>query len=112
MCNQLAKLTSLKVLSASNIRNFPNLRALSQFLLSQLQLRAQEGGSVSAAAVEQPANGAMLATAASGLDITAVKKGCLDPNLAFDNIGEVQCPKSVFVTGATGHRLPWRLHSS
>ncbi|PYH34377.1 uncharacterized protein BO87DRAFT_359269 [Aspergillus neoniger CBS 115656] len=32
----------------------------------------------------------------------AARKGHLDPDIAFDNIGEVQRPSSVFVTGATG----------
>ena len=111
MRNQLAKLTNLKTLSASSITwNFPNLKALSQFLLSQLQLQAQEGGLVSATAVEQPANGATLTAAASGLDLAAIKKGFLDRNMTFDNVGEVQRPKSVFVTGATGFLGAFILH--
>ncbi|CAD6592399.1 MAG: hypothetical protein ASARMPRED_006249 [Alectoria sarmentosa] len=111
MRNQLAKLTSLETLSAGSITwNFPNLRALSQFLLSELRLQAQEGSLVSNAAVEQSASGAALATAASGLDMAAVTKGCLDPNLAFDNLGKVQRPKSVFVTGATGFLGSFILH--
>ena len=106
MRNHLAKMTSLKTLSASSITwNFPNIRALSQFLLSQLQLQTQEGGLVSATA-----NGVTLATAVSGLDMAAVKKGCVDPNLAFANIGEVQRPESVFVTGATGFLGAFILH--
>jgi len=65
---------------------------------------------MSASAVKQPANGVTLATAASGLDMAAVKKGRLDPNLAFDNVGVVQRPKTVFVTGATGFVGAFILH--
>lgn len=109
MRNQLANLTSLKTLSASSITwNYPNLKALSQYLLSQLQL--QKSDSVSAAAVEQPANDMTPATAASGLDVAAIKRGCLDPNVAFDNVGVIQRPTSVFVTGATGFVGAFILH--
>jgi amino acid adenylation domain-containing protein/thioester reductase-like protein len=98
MRNQLTNLTGLKSLSASSITwNHSNLTSLSQFLLSQVQAQA---------AVAQPAhdatNGATPTTAASGRDMTQVKKGYLDPQLAFDNIGEIQRPEAVFLTGATG----------
>ena len=111
MRNQLAKVTSLKTLSASSITwEIPNVRELSRFLLSQLQLQAQEDGLLSAAAVEQPANGVTLSEAASSLDMAAVENGCVDPDLAFDNIGEVQRPEAVFVTGATGFLGAFILH--
>ncbi|OCL14727.1 nonribosomal peptide synthetase 7 [Glonium stellatum] len=110
MRNQLANLTSLKTLSASSITwDYPNLRALSQFLLSQLQ--AQEDSLVSTpTTVGQPANGTTLATATSSLVTAAIKKGCLDPNFTFNNIGEVQRPESVFITGATGFVGAFILH--
>jgi hypothetical protein len=34
--------------------------------------------------------------------MTQVKKGYLEPQLAFDNIVEVQLPEAVFLMGATG----------
>ncbi|MCJ1441372.1 MAG: hypothetical protein MMC23_001858 [Stictis urceolatum] len=111
MRNQLAKLTSLKTLSASSITwNFPNLKTLSQYLLSQLQLQTEEDGSASTAAVKQSTNGATSAMAASDLDMVAVTKGCLDHGLVFDNIEEVQPPESIFVTGATGFLGAFVLH--
>jgi polyketide synthase 12 len=42
--------------------------------------------------------------------VTQVKKGYLDPQLAFDNIGEVQLPEAVFLMGATGFVNAFILH--
>ncbi|KAK3360613.1 polyketide synthase [Lasiosphaeria hispida] len=96
MRNHLATLTGL-ALSVNIAFVHPNLRALSQSLLSQL--RAADASLPSTVA------------SASQLDMTAVRKGCLDSNFTFDNVTRDpeksyaainKLPRSVFLTGATG----------
>ncbi|KAG8534309.1 putative PKS/NRPS-like protein biosynthetic cluster [Bacidia gigantensis] len=110
--NQLAKLTGLKTLSTSSITwNHPNLKSLSQHLLSQLQRDAEERSTTSDAVVEKAPNGTNPANrASSGPDISMVKKGYLDASLTFDSIGSLQRPNSVFITGATGFVGSFILH--
>ncbi|MGH3375173.1 MAG: amino acid adenylation domain-containing protein [Actinoallomurus sp.] len=110
MRNQLADLTGL-ALPAKIAFDHPNLKALGQFLVTKLQ----EAG---ATAPAEPVAGATVtatdpaeAAVASGLDLTTVRKGCLDPELRFDNAaGAAARPESVFVTGATGFVGAFLLH--
>ena len=97
--NHLATLTGLK-LSVNVALLHPNLRMLSQFLLSQLQADRSSIAKV-------PAN---------QLNMTAVRKGCLDSSFKFDKAIR-DCPsrvdrrpKSVFLTGATGFVGVFILH--
>ena len=109
MRNQLADLTGL-ALPAKIAFDHPNLKALGQFLLSKLE----EAG---ASAPAEPAAGAEVTAAldttevAAGLDMAAVRNGCLAPELVFDNAaGAPARPESVFVTGATGFVGAFLLH--
>jgi amino acid adenylation domain-containing protein/thioester reductase-like protein len=92
MRNHLATLTGL-TLSVNIAFLHPNLRVLSQSLLSQLQ--KTDTSSVTMAST-------------SRLNMTAVRKGCLDSSLMFDNLTQdrlshlARRPESVFLTGATG----------
>ncbi|KZF26938.1 nonribosomal peptide synthetase 7 [Xylona heveae TC161] len=94
--NQLASLTGL-TLTARFAFQYPNLKALSQFLLSELQ---EDGSDYSCSSSTPPT------TAASEmprLNVTAIMKGCLEPSFTFHNAAKASVPpKSVFVTGATG----------
>ena len=111
--NHLANLTQLKTLSTSSVTwNHPNLKSLSQYLLSQLQSEEQERDTMSDAAVmEKTFNSAMSVNrASSGPDMAMVKKGYLDPSVRFNNIGVLQRPSSIFVTGATGFVGAFILH--
>lgn len=101
--NQLANLTSLTTLSAADITwKYPNLRALSQFLLSQLQPQAPKGGPDVPSSRCDVSNATIHFENDRGLNIRAVAKGCLDPAFTFDNITKVSRPRSLFITGATG----------
>ncbi|HEV2370648.1 MAG TPA: thioester reductase domain-containing protein [Streptosporangiaceae bacterium] len=106
MRNQLADLTGL-ALPAKIAFDHPNLTALAQFLLAKLQ---EAGLDVAG----EPAAGAVAAVAvteASGVDMAAVRKGYLDPELRFANAaGALAKPQSVFVTGATGFVGAFLLH--
>ena len=90
--NHLATLTGL-TLSVNIVFLHPNIKALSQSLLSQLQ---------------DTVNSSIVVTSTSQLDMTAIRKGCLDSSFMFDNLIQ-NCssnlaipPKAVFLTGATG----------
>ncbi len=103
MRNQLADLTGL-ALPAKIAFDHPNLKALGQFLLSKL-LEAGVGAPAEPAADAAATGSAETADAPgdSGLNMAAVRQGCLDPELRFDNAAEATAsPESVFVTGATG----------
>ena len=108
MRNQLADLTSL-ALPAKIAFDHPNLTALSEFLLAKLvEAGLDDAGAAApvdgAGSVSEP-TAAPAAEVAGGTspDLAAVRKGCLAPELRFDNAAAVQGrPESVFVTGATG----------
>ncbi|KFY51099.1 hypothetical protein V496_08929 [Pseudogymnoascus sp. VKM F-4515 (FW-2607)] len=92
MRNRLATLTGIAL--PPNIALFhPNLRALSDYLLSKLTSE-----------INKPK---VTATATSYVDMTAVRRGVLDPKIQFHNVTKhtTTCsrhPKSVLVTGPTG----------
>ena len=90
MRNHLATLTGL-TLSVNIAFIHPNLRVLSHSLLSQLQ-----DTDTSSATIEST----------SLLNMTAVRKGCLDGSFIFTKLNQeshpVRRPDSVFLTGATG----------
>lgn len=101
--NQLVSVTNL-ALPASIILDQPNLMSLSQYLLSQLQLQEE-----SLAESSEPASGSATpptsTTSTTSIDYAAISKGCVDPNLTFDNMTTGACSvqlESAFVTGATG----------
>jgi amino acid adenylation domain-containing protein/thioester reductase-like protein len=122
MRNQLARLTGL-ALSAKIAFDHPNLRALSQFLLSKLLEAGLAAPAEPAAGVaEATASAATAGTAtagaataemarAPGLNMATVRTACLDPELRFDNAaGALAVPESVFITGATGFVGAFLLH--
>ncbi|OGM45074.1 hypothetical protein ABOM_006616 [Aspergillus bombycis] len=104
MRNQLAKLTKLKTLSASSITwNYPNLRALSTFLLTQIQSQMHgQNDRPGIAAPEKKGLNGTAHTPGTTLDMSVANSGCLEPCFAFDNKGDIQRPDAVFITGATG----------
>ncbi|GAA3368398.1 hypothetical protein GCM10020367_06570 [Streptomyces sannanensis] len=107
MRNQLADLTGL-ALPAKIAFDHPNLMSLGEFLLEKLR----EAGLDAAAepAVATAATGAG-ATDHTGPDLSTARKGCLHPDLRFDNVtGELESPEAVFVTGATGFVGAYLLH--
>ncbi|KAI6717257.1 beta-ketoacyl synthase domain-containing protein [Diplocarpon mali] len=92
MRNQLAKLTGLS-LATTFVLQHHNVRALSQALLLELQA------------------GSKPFSAAACLDMTAIKKGCLDPSFSFDDYDyDLVTPKSIFITGSTGFVGAFILH--
>ena len=99
MRNQLADLTGL-ALPAKIAFDHPSLKALGQFLLEKLRdagLDAPEGPAADPAVVPAPAS------EVSGVKLATARKGCLDPELRFDNTtGVLARPETAFVTGATG----------
>jgi thioester reductase-like protein len=111
MRNQLADMTGL-ALPAKIAFDHPDLKALSQFLLAELQKAGLE------ATVEPAADGVADATVAmaetteaSGFDMESVRKGYLSPELRFDNAaGTLESPEAVFITGATGFVGAFILH--
>ncbi|KAF2469221.1 nonribosomal peptide synthetase 7 [Lindgomyces ingoldianus] len=97
MRNQLVKLTGL-TLTARFAFQHPNLRALSQFLLSELH---KDEPDHSYASIIPPTT--LPVSETPWLNIAAVTRGCLDPSITFNNAAQaIAPPKSVFVTGATG----------
>ncbi|KAG6359165.1 hypothetical protein INS49_012685 [Diaporthe citri] len=109
--NQLVSLTNL-ALPASIILDQPNLMSLSQNLLSQLQLQEE-----SLADSSEPASGSATpptsTTSTTSIDYAAVCKGCVDPNLTFDNVTAGECSvrlEPASVTGATGFVGAFILH--
>ncbi|OTA65813.1 polyketide synthase [Hypoxylon sp. EC38] len=102
--NQLAKRTNL-TLSPRIAFQFPNLTALSQYLLSQLQEKSSAAPETSKKAIRSPA------TRDLGHSMAAIRKGYLDPTLTFNNEAQAKAsPKSVFITGATGFVGAFILH--
>ncbi|MBL1083714.1 amino acid adenylation domain-containing protein [Streptomyces actinomycinicus] len=107
MRNQLADLTGL-ALPAKIAFDHPNLTSLGDFLLQKLLeagLDAAPGTTVGAAPE------AAAAGDASDVDLSTARKGCLHPDLRFDNAGAAPVrPEAVFVTGATGFVGAYLLH--
>ena len=102
MRNSLAAWTGL-TLSVNIAFMYPNLRALAQFLRSQMQ-DADASSSAMSTCSDTTAT-SMSETV--DLDMEAMEKGCLDSSFTFDNVTRHagvldSCPKSVFLTGATG----------
>ena len=112
--NHLANLTQLKHLPISSVTwNHPNLKSLSQYLLSQLRKEAEENGTMSDAAAvagKAPNSVASINGVSSRPNMSMAKKGCLDPSLTFNDTNALQRPNSVFVTGATGFVGAFILH--
>ncbi|KAK3395035.1 polyketide synthase [Podospora didyma] len=112
--NHLATLTGL-TLSVNIALLHPNLRALSQALLSQLQDDVDTNASptTTTTTTTTTTNGVVSAkrtastTGTGRLSLEAARQGCLDSSFAFDNVTREDCssvrrPQSVFLTGATG----------
>lgn len=104
MRNYFGTLTGL-ILSVNIAFIHPTPRALSQSLLSQLRdldsssISMSSSSGTSATSVDDPP--------IPLIDIKAVRRGCLDSTLTFDNAaqrpdGPSTSPASVFLTGATG----------
>ena len=111
--NNLAALTQLKTLSTSSIMwNHPNLKSLSQYLLSELQNGPREGNKVANVdSVAKASRSAKLVNGAvSGPDMSAARQGCLSPDINFGASEALQRPKSVLITGATGFVGVFILH--
>ena len=104
--NSLASLTDL-TLSANIVFLHPNLRVLSQVLLTMV-LAAE-----SKEKEDELLESASETTAASGtLDATAISSGRLDANLTFPNVTDSPAcfPGDVLLTGATGFMGAFILH--
>ncbi|KAF1846935.1 nonribosomal peptide synthetase 7 [Cucurbitaria berberidis CBS 394.84] len=99
--NQLAKLTDLK-LSARFAFQYPNLRALSQFLVASLQEDMADSEDVSGSEPSTSLTSVESESAASMIDVAAIKKGYLDPAIHFRSTQNTETPGTAFVTGATG----------
>ncbi|MEU3504435.1 thioester reductase domain-containing protein, partial [Streptomyces hundungensis] len=105
MRNQLADLTGL-ALPAKIAFDHPNLTSLGDFLLEKL-LEAGLDAAPERTAVTVAAG----TTEGPGLDLSAARKGCLHPDLRFDNATAAPVrPEAVFVTGATGFVGTYLLH--
>ncbi|AYG84644.1 Phenolphthiocerol synthesis polyketide synthase type I Pks15/1 [Streptomyces hundungensis] len=105
MRNQLADLTRL-ALPAKIAFDHPNLISLGDFLLEKLL----EAG-LDAAPERTAGTVATGTTEGPGLDLSAARKGCLHPDLRFDNAAAAPVrPEAVFVTGATGFVGAYLLH--
>ncbi|ETS80260.1 hypothetical protein PFICI_07789 [Pestalotiopsis fici W106-1] len=110
MRNHLSKLTGL-TLSVNIAILHPNLRMLSQFLLTHLQ----ETETSSSSAVSSSDTSATTILDLPCLDDAAIRRGCLDSSFTFDNVSRdpTRCntrPKSIFLTGATGFVGAFILH--
>ncbi|KAK8011006.1 hypothetical protein PG990_009971 [Apiospora arundinis] len=101
--NQLANLTNLS-LPASIVFDHPNLTSLSRFLLAKVMDNAVDSSKESESGIATPASST---TTVSEDYRDAVKKGCLDPSITFENAAPQsgqppQSPSAAFVTGGTG----------
>ena len=102
MRNHLAALTGL-TLNVNIAFIHPNLKALSQFLLSQLQV----SDTSSTMTVASSATSTTTVFDLPHLDMEAVCDGCLDRDITFNNAVEnsdrlTTRPETAFLTGATG----------
>ncbi|KAH6643321.1 polyketide synthase [Truncatella angustata] len=100
--NHLATLTGL-TLSVNIAFLHPNLKSLSQFLLSQLQ----DTDTSSTTTASSRATSATTIFETPLLNVMMMLKGCLDSTFTFDNVTQnphisITRPRSVFLTGATG----------
>ncbi|KAI0167392.1 polyketide synthase [Pestalotiopsis sp. NC0098] len=110
MRNHLAKLTGL-TLSVNIAVLHPSVRMLSQFLLSQLH----ETETSSSSTVSSSDTSVTTMFDIPRLDIAAIRRGCLDSSLTFDNVSRdsTRCitrPNSIFLTGVTGFVGAFILH--
>ncbi|KAI1637423.1 hypothetical protein F4809DRAFT_640478 [Biscogniauxia mediterranea] len=102
MRNHLATLTGL-TLSVNIAFLHPNLKALSQSLLSQLQ----DTDTSSTTTASSSETSATTISDSPCLNMTAIRKDCLNSSFTFDNVTQdpTKCttyPESVFLTGAAG----------
>ncbi|KAJ5356079.1 Acyl transferase/acyl hydrolase/lysophospholipase [Penicillium concentricum] len=105
--NHLAELTGL-TLPAKIVFDHPNLKALGQFLLPKLLEAATDLSPAPTVAVVE---GSVAAPVIFGWNTATIEKGCLDPQLRFDNAIQVAaCPKAIFITGVTGFVGAFLLH--
>ncbi|KXX74579.1 Erythronolide synthase, modules 1 and 2, partial [Madurella mycetomatis] len=100
MRNHLTTLTGL-MLSANVAFLYPNLRALSESILSRLQQDMDKSPTTIASTIAS--------NTSCQLNLAAVHKGCLDSSFKFDDYltrdssrHPPRRPESVFLTGATG----------
>ena len=110
MRNHLATLTGL-TLSVNIAFLYPNLKVLSQSLLAQLH----ETDTSSTTTTASNATSATTVFDAPRLDMKAIRKGCLDSAITFDNVSQnsTECtgrPQAVFLTGTTGFVGAFVLH--
>ena len=102
--NHLATLTAM-TLPPNIALLHPDLKSLSKFLLSQL--RGDSGSGSSSGSELDGTTPSSVASAASYVNMAAIRRGVLDPEFQFNNVAKhpTPCsgtPKIVFVTGATG----------
>lgn len=102
--NHLATMTGMPLPPNIAILH-PNLRSLSEYLLSQLPGNIGSDSSVASADVATPTTTA--SSIASYVDMSAVRRGVLSPGIQFNNIDNGASdhfgpPKTVLVTGPTG----------
>ncbi|KAM3509785.1 hypothetical protein MY11210_006188 [Beauveria gryllotalpidicola] len=110
--NNLTTLTGL-ALPPNIALLHPNLNSLSEFLL--LQLLNDMGSSSSTTSETDDATPSTTASAASYVNMEAIRRGVLDPDFQFNNVaeGSIACsgpPKTVFVTGPTGFVGAFMVH--
>ena len=110
--NHLATLTVM-TLPPNIALLYPDLKSLSNFLLSQM-LGGSESGSSSVPELDA-ATPSTTISAASYIDMAAIRRGVLDPKIQFNNVAAcpTSCsstPKTVFVTGPTGFVGSFMLH--
>ena len=90
MRNRLATLTGITLPPNITLLH-PNLKSIRDYLLSKLTSE-----------IDEPK---IMMTAASHVDMTAIRRGVLDPKIQFRNVTKHACsqhPKNVLVTGPTG----------
>ncbi|MEV6596451.1 amino acid adenylation domain-containing protein [Actinoplanes sp. NPDC051346] len=108
MRNQLADLTGL-ALPAKIAFDHPNLISLADFLLAKLLEAGLDAAPWTASGTA--ATEAVELADAGGTDVSTARKGCLHPDLRFDNASAAPVrPEAVFVTGATGFVGAYLLH--
>ena len=110
--NHLATLTAI-ALPPNIALLYPDLKSLSNFLL--FQLLGDTGSGSSSASEYEGSTPTTTASAASYVNITAIRKGVLDPSFQFENVTKYptpcsNSPKIVFVTGPTGFVGAFMVH--
>nr|AQV04224.1 SwnK [Chaetothyriaceae sp.] len=110
--NHLATLTGM-TLPPNIALLHPNLKSLSEFLLAQLLDDIGSGSSSPSETDDTTPN--TEASAASYVDMAAIRRGILDPSIQFSNIVKhpTACsgtPRTVFVTGPTGFVGAFMVH--